>query len=63
MSCNWLLIEDLFDQRKAKIIVLGDVGVGKTSIIERYCKGTFNKKKQSTIGVDFQSKKITLEDG
>lgn len=34
-----------------KIIVVGDRGVGKTSLIVRYVKGTFDKNYNVTVGV------------
>ena len=36
-----------------KIVVLGPAGVGKTSIICRYCNGTFIDETLSTIGAGF----------
>ncbi|XP_026475327.1 ras-related protein Rab-36-like [Ctenocephalides felis] len=37
-----------------KIIVLGDVAVGKTSLVKRFSEHTFNNEYKATIGVDFQ---------
>lgn len=37
----------------SKIIVIGDVAVGKTAIIKRYTKGTFSNNYKLTVGVDF----------
>lgn len=37
----------------AKIVVVGEASVGKTSLIVRYCKGFFNPEYLSTIGVSF----------
>lgn len=45
-----------------KIILIGDSGTGKTSLINRYINNKFDSKYQCTIGVDFLMKKITLED-
>ncbi|XP_059089821.1 ras-related protein Rab-23-like [Tigriopus californicus] len=42
-----------------KVVVVGNGGVGKSSMIQRYCKGTFTKKYKKTIGVDFLEKQIT----
>ena len=36
-----------------KIVVLGAKNVGKTSVINRYCNGTFSDKTKSTIGAGF----------
>ena len=38
---------------KFKIIVLGDSGVGKTNIIYRYIKDTFNTNSKATVGVEY----------
>ena len=38
--------------------MVGDIGVGKTSILKRYSYGTFNPTSLPTIGFDFQSKTI-----
>jgi len=41
-----------------KIIVVGDIGTGKTSLIQRYTNGTFARGYKATIGVDFCLKEI-----
>jgi len=41
-----------------KIIVVGDIGTGKTSLIQRYTNGTFDRGYKATIGVDFCLKEI-----
>lgn len=47
---------------KYKIVFLGDQGVGKTSIITRFMYDSFDKLYQATIGIDFLSKTMYLED-
>jgi Ras-related protein Rab-23 len=44
-----------------KVIVVGNGGVGKSSMTARYCKGVFTDTYKKTIGVDFLEK--TLESG
>jgi len=47
---------------KYKVVLLGEQSVGKTSLIVRYLKNTFYDKVDATIGMDFQSKTVTLGD-
>ncbi|KAG0165081.1 Ras- protein Rab-11A [Apophysomyces sp. BC1034] len=44
-----------------KLIVVGDSGVGKTNLLERFVKGTFHVP-NSTIGIDFSMKNMVIED-
>ncbi|MFX0138093.1 MAG: Rab family GTPase [Candidatus Hodarchaeota archaeon] len=46
-----------------KIVVLGEAGVGKTSLVRRYCEGTFLEGYKTTIGSDFYVKYLRCEDG
>ena len=44
-----------------KIVLIGEAGVGKTCIVQRFKNGTFLEKNSSTIGVDFSMKTLTLD--
>ena len=48
---------------EAKIVLLGDVNVGKTSIASRYCKNWFNDYHINTIGGAYQQQKVVLDNG
>ena len=48
---------------EAKIVLLGDVNVGKTSIASRYCKNSFNDHHINTIGGAYQQQKVVLGNG
>jgi len=48
--------------REIKIVLLGDTGVGKSSLAQRYVTNTFKPFSESTIGASFMSKMI-LADG
>jgi len=37
-----------------KVIVIGDVNVGKTSLIKQFCENKFDLHTRSTVGVDFK---------
>lgn len=39
-----------------KVLVIGDLGVGKTSIIRRYVHQSYSTNYRATIGVDFALK-------
>ena len=43
-----------------KVIIVGDSGVGKSSIMTRYCDKFFTNSYISTIGVDFKIRKIVI---
>lgn len=47
---------------KFKLVFLGNASVGKTSIITRFMYDTFDTTYQATIGIDFLSKTMYLED-
>lgn len=40
--------------RKIKILMLGDSGVGKTSLVQRFCEDSFQGGLVGTMGVDFK---------
>ncbi len=46
-----------------KIVLLGNVNVGKTSISSRYCKNVFNEHHINTIGGAYQQQKVILSNG
>lgn len=48
---------------EAKIVVLGSQGVGKTSLVMRYCKGAFQPSQlTSTVGASFMTKRVVDSD-
>ncbi|KAK3582655.1 hypothetical protein CHS0354_001705 [Potamilus streckersoni] len=51
--------ENLF---KVKVVVVGDVGVGKTCLATRFVKGTFEPAYELTIGAGFLCKAVELPD-
>lgn len=46
----------------AKILILGDSSVGKSSILMRYTENTFNTNMATTVGIDYKLKKIKVDD-
>lgn len=53
-------LDDTFDYL-FKIVLIGDPGVGKTCIVQRFKKGTFVERHGSTIGVDFTMKTLVVD--
>jgi len=45
-----------------KVIILGDSGVGKTSLMNQYVHKKFSNQYKATIGADFLTKEIMLDD-
>eukprot|EP01103_Thecamoeba_quadrilineata_P017088 TRINITY_DN5927_c0_g1_i1.p1 TRINITY_DN5927_c0_g1~~TRINITY_DN5927_c0_g1_i1.p1 ORF type:complete len:136 (-),score=12.40 TRINITY_DN5927_c0_g1_i1:24-431(-) len=46
----------------AKIVVLGDMGVGKTTLVNQYVNGTMSSKYTPTIGASFLTKRIVIDE-
>lgn len=44
----------------SKVIVVGDLAVGKTCLINRFCKDVFDKNYKGTIGVDFEMEQFQV---
>lgn len=44
-----------------KILVIGESSVGKTAMMGRFCDNTFKGEYLSTIGMDFNTKTITID--
>ncbi|MHA1651472.1 MAG: Rab family GTPase [Candidatus Helarchaeota archaeon] len=49
-------------QKIFKVVVIGAAGVGKTSIIRRFCENSFLEGYKTTIGSDFYVKKLDLDE-
>ena len=43
-----------------KVLIIGDPGIGKTSLIHRYIYNEFKEHNESTIGLDFQEKTVQV---
>lgn len=48
--------------KKFKLVLLGEQSVGKSSIITRFMYDSFDNSYQATIGIDFLSKTMYLDD-
>ncbi|KAL1823156.1 hypothetical protein DCAR_0311022 [Daucus carota subsp. sativus] len=45
-----------------KIVLIGDSGVGKSNLLSRFTRNEFSLESKSTIGVEFATRSITVED-
>lgn len=58
--------EDNVDEKNldyAKIVLIGNSGVGKTSIAKRFTAGNFDEYNQNTVGAAYFEKKVVGRDG
>ena len=55
----------MFDQNLdvlIKVVLIGDSGVGKSNLVNRFINGTYNEQITNTIGVDFLLKDMIVKD-
>uniref|UniRef100_A0A0K0DUK5 Ras-related protein Rab n=1 Tax=Strongyloides stercoralis TaxID=6248 RepID=A0A0K0DUK5_STRER len=50
-------------QRLYKILIIGDPGTGKSSIIRQFVQNTYTQYYKATVGVDFATKILMHDDG
>ena len=46
-----------------KVVIIGDSGVGKTSLLESFNYKKISKSAKPTIGAEFLKKKVVIDDG
>lgn len=49
-------------KRMLKVIILGNTGVGKTSLLNQYISKQFSSLYKATIGADFLCKDIIVDE-
>jgi len=58
-----MYISDLYEDEleiSIKVVIVGNGAVGKSSMIQRYCRGIFTNSYKKTIGVDFLEKQLRI---
>lgn len=65
MGRNWAPnTKDVFEYDQVhKMVIVGDAGVGKSSLVARFTDNTHSEAHVPTIGVDFKLRRLTLSDG
>ncbi|GFU28980.1 ras-related protein Rab-34 [Trichonephila clavipes] len=61
-ACRNINIAKCDALRLTKVIVVGDVAVGKTCLVRRFCVQAFDTNYKATIGVDFEAEKFYILD-
>lgn len=46
---------------RLKVVVIGDSGVGKTSLVDMFRKGKVSMNEKPTVGADFFKMKVNLD--
>lgn len=54
------MLEDESFDYLFKIVMIGDCGVGKTCVVQRFKSGTYVERHGNTIGVDFAMRTLTI---
>ncbi len=44
----------------SKVIIIGDMGVGKTSLVQKFVRNHFDNEYRATIGVDFEVERFKI---
>ncbi len=52
--------DDSFSGYKFRVVLLGEAGVGKTSLLRRFTENTFDEHYKKTIGTTFASKDVPV---
>ena len=58
---NQLIVSSDYYDFLLKIVLIGDSGVGKSNLLLRYTKDEFKQLSQMTIGVEFATKSIVIQ--
>lgn len=52
---------DTSNKIELKVVLLGSVGVGKTSTVLRFVKNNFKEYLETTVGASYMSKSMTVD--
>ena len=60
ININECLDQNIKEEEKFKVVVVGDSGVGKTNLIKRFILNEFSLDSKATVGVEFISKNYNI---
>jgi len=60
ININECLDQNIKEEEKFKVVVVGDSGVGKTNLIKRFISNEFSLDSKATVGVEFISKNYNI---
>ncbi|CAH9104448.1 unnamed protein product [Cuscuta europaea] len=61
MAGGYVRSDDDYDYL-CKVVLIGDSGVGKSNLLSRFTRNEFNLESKSTIGVEFATRSIRVDD-
>src|SRR5579871_4470049 len=53
---------EVFTSSPPLVVLIGDSGVGKSNLLSRFTRDEFNPDSKSTIGVEFATRSVKIED-
>ena len=60
--CLGTCSDECLSSHLPQVIILGDSGVGKTSLMNQYVNKKFSASYKATIGADFLTKEVLVDD-
>ena len=62
LKVNLFAFELVIFNPRASVVLIGDSGVGKSNLLSRFTRNEFNLESKSTIGVEFATRSIRVDE-